>query len=105
VRISTIEHRAAAEVVVEKLNVESGAHKDDLEGLQTRKKFTQHNQQEVTEPVSFMYLILTNMTIAQTWQRIRNLLTHSLHKTDQADNLLHAEDTAASYRQHRTGTE
>jgi len=58
--MTTGKHRAAAEVVVEELNVESGAHQDDLESLQTRKKFTQHNQQEVTEPVSFMYLVLTH---------------------------------------------
>jgi len=40
VRINTSKHGTTAEVVVEKLHVESGAHQNDFERLQTMQKFT-----------------------------------------------------------------
>ena len=54
----TRDDRTAVEVGGEELDVESGAHQDDPEVLVSRQKVTQHDQQEVAEPVPLVNLVL-----------------------------------------------
>ena len=60
--VDTGEHRTSSEVAVEELDIEGSTHQDHLQQLETRKQLTQNYQQEVTESVSLVDLILAAVT-------------------------------------------